>query len=176
MKVRLPRLPSPWRAGASGSPQAGAGQHAPLGRHNCRVLQRSPRDLHPVLSWFMAAIILSTVGLRTAGVPTVDLHGPLHRIGIMDPLCGGTRATFLLASGDFAAAAEYNPVVFPLALGLAALTLRVLLGVTAGIWYDVRLPRQMRWPLLAAFVVALVLLGIRQQMHAALLVQPWTGG
>lgn len=124
----------------------------------------------------MAAIILSTVSLRTAGVPTVDLHGPLHRIGIMDPLYGGTRATFLLASGDFAPAAEYSPVVFPLALGLAALTSRVLLGVAAGIWYDVRLPRQMRWPLLAVFVVALVLLGIRQQMHAALLVQPWTGG
>ena len=123
----------------------------------------------------MAVAILSTVVLRTAVVPRVDLHGPLHRFGIMDPFCGGTRATFLLASGDFAAAAEYNPVVFPLALGLVALTVRVLLGVTAGIWYDVRVPGQMRWPLFAAFVVALVLLGIRQQAHAALLVQPWPG-
>lgn len=157
-------------------PQRIAVQHAPPARHNCRVLQRSTRNLHPVLSWLMAASILSTAVLRTAGVPTVDLHGPLHRFGIMDPFCGGTRATFLLASGEFAAAAEYNPVVFPLALGLAALTLRVLLGVTAGIWYDVRLPRQTRWPLFGAFVVALVLLGVRQQMHAELLVQPWTGG
>lgn len=92
--------------------------------------------------------------------PTIDLHGPLHRFGIMDPFCGGTRATFLLASGDFAAAAEYNPAVFPLALSLAALTVRVLLGVTSGIWYHVGHHPQMRWPLFAAFVVALVLLGI----------------
>jgi hypothetical protein len=144
-------------------------------RHDWPVLQRSPRNLYPVLSWFIPVAILSTVLLRTAGVPGVDLHGPLHRFGIMDPFCGGTRATFLLASGEFAAAAEYNPVVFPLALGLAGLILRLLLGVTAGIWYDVRVPRHLRWPLFAAFVLALVLLGIRQQAHAALLVQPWRG-
>jgi hypothetical protein len=51
--------------------------------------------------------------LRVVGVPRVDLHGPLHYLGIMDPFCGGTRAMFLLTSGHFSAAAKYNPIVFP---------------------------------------------------------------
>ena len=144
-------------------------------RHDCPVLERTQRDLHPVLSWLTVAAIAGTVLLRSVGVPSVDLHGPLHRVGVMDPLCGGTRATFLFASGRYAAAAEYNPVVFPLAFALAVMTLRLLSGVAAGRWYQLKVPRWARWPLFGVFGLALVALGIRQQMHAALLIQPWAG-
>ena len=119
--------------------------------------------------------MLAVAALRLAGVPPVDIHGPLHRLGIMDPLCGGTRATYLLASGDFSAAAEYNPVVFPLAVVVAALAVRLVLGIALGSWLQVRVARPARRPLLAAFMIAVTLLEIRQQLHAELLMQPWSG-
>lgn len=119
--------------------------------------------------------MLALGALRLVGVPHVDIHGPLHRLGIMDPLCGGTRATYLLASGDFSAAAEYNPLVFPLAVIVAALVARLVLGITFGFWLQVRVPRPARRPLLAVFMIAVALLEIRQQLHAELLMQPWSG-
>lgn len=139
------------------------------------MLWRASRDHTPGLSLATGGFLLAVGALRLAGVPHVDIHGPLHRMGIMDPLCGGTRATYLLASGDFSAAAEYNPVVFPLAVVVAALAARLVLGITLGIWLQVRVPRPARRPLLAAFLIAVALLEIRQQVHAELLMQPWSG-
>jgi hypothetical protein len=65
-------------------------------------------------------VALGAIALRILGVPSVDIHGPLHYLGIMDPLCGGTRATFLLLASDPVGAARYNPVVFPVAAAVLA--------------------------------------------------------
>lgn len=46
------------------------------------------------------ALAVGTIALRVFGLPPIDLHSPLHRAGIMDPLCGGTRAALAAAHGD----------------------------------------------------------------------------
>jgi len=47
--------------------------------------------------------------LAIAGLPPVDVHGPLHYVGIMDPLCGGTRGLRLMMRGHLASAWRDNP-------------------------------------------------------------------
>lgn len=111
--------------------------------------------------------------LRVAGVPRVDLHGPLHYLGIMDPLCGGTRAMFLLTSGHFSAAAQYNPIVFPLSAGLLAQLVRAAIGWSTGHRLQLSPSPTVRRFLIAVGVVALVALEIRQQLHADLLTRSW---
>lgn len=120
-----------------------------------------------------AATVLAAIALRVMGVPTIDLHPPLHHLGVMDPLCGGTRATYLLLSGDVAGAARYNPVVFPLAAIVLAVLIRAGVGILTGRWLEVRLSRNARRALLAALGVTLVVLAVRQQLHAELLMQGW---
>src|SRR5712691_10327271 len=48
--------------------------------------------------------------LAIAGLPPVDVHGPLHHVGIMDPLCGGTRGLRLMMRGHLASAWRDNPL------------------------------------------------------------------
>jgi len=48
-------------------------------------LHWQPTDRHPVLA--------------AVGLPPVDLHGPLHYLGVMDPLCGMTRGTVAVLRG-----------------------------------------------------------------------------
>jgi len=57
------------------------------------------------------AIIGLAVGIAIAifGLPPVDIHGPLHYLGIMDPLCGATRGARLALQGHLAQAWRYNP-------------------------------------------------------------------
>lgn len=111
--------------------------------------------------------------LALVGVPRVDLHGPLHHVGIMDPLCGGTRAAFLLAHGRWGAAWTYNPVVFPLAIGGVAMLCRTAVGAASGRWVTLHLAD--RRPLIVLLVVAVAALAVRQQLHAELLTSGWTG-
>lgn len=127
--------------------------------------------------WTISAAVLAfgAVVLRVAGVPPVDLHGPLHYLGIMDPLCGGTRATYLLLAGDPAAAARYNPIVFPLAAVLAGLLVRAAFGVLRRGWWEIHLPRSWRRAGLVLFIVAVAALSVRQQFEADLLMQSWAG-
>lgn len=118
-------------------------------------------------------MVSGAIALRLSGVPTANLHGPLHFLGIMDPLCGGTRATFLLMAGDIEAAALYNPVVFPLAVLTLAVLVRAGYGVLSGRWLEVRLSRTAWRVLLVTLAVAILALAIRQQLHAGLLMQGW---
>lgn len=111
--------------------------------------------------------------LRVVGVPRVDLHGPLHHLGIMDPFCGGTRAMFLLASGHFSAAAQYNPIVFPLAAGLLAQLAWAASGRGSSRGLRLSPSPAVRRILITVGVVALVALEIRQQLHADLLTRSW---
>jgi hypothetical protein len=117
--------------------------------------------------------LAAAAALRVAGVPSVDLHGPLHYLGVMDPFCGGTRAAFLLMSRQFGAAATYNPIVFPLAVGAVVMVVRACVGWISGRWLDLRVSAGARRVLVTLCVVALVALEIRQQLHAPLLMQSW---
>jgi hypothetical protein len=119
--------------------------------------------------------VIGAVVLRVAGVPPVDVHGPLHYLGVMDPLCGGTRATYLLLSGDLAAAARYNPIVFPLALVAVGLLVRAGVGILRGRWLEIHFSRPRRNVRLVLLIVVVAALSVRQQLEADLLVQSWAG-
>lgn len=121
---------------------------------------------------------IAVVGLAAAGamavfgLPPVDLHGPLHRMGIMDPLCGGTRATRYAAQGRWELAWRYNPLGIITVLGAAALLARTMVGFTTGRWINVDIawtPRR-RVLTVGAIVILLVMLEVRQQLRADLLI------
>jgi hypothetical protein len=109
--------------------------------------------------------------MAVAGLPPVDLHGPLHYLGIMDPLCGGTRSVRLALRGQWAAAWRYNPLGVPLVVGAVLLVLRAACARVTGRWLTVHIGwtgarrRATRWAVAALFVV----LEVNQQSHAALL-------
>ncbi|NNG40735.1 DUF2752 domain-containing protein [Flexivirga sp. ID2601S] len=107
------------------------------------------------------------------GLPPVDIHSPFHYAGIMDPLCGGTRAARLTAQGHLQAAWRYNPLGI-LATVTAALALaRFLVGLATHRWIAVRCawtPRRRRVAYAAA-IAAMVVLEFRQQGRASLLMQ-----
>lgn len=80
-----------------------------------------------------AAVGLVVVGfLALVGLPGVDLHGPLHRRGIMDPFCGGTRALRLAARGDLLGALHWNPLSPILLAAAVAYLVRLGAGLTTG--------------------------------------------
>ena len=133
----------------------------------------SGHDRAARFTWAAALFGIAAVALRVVGVPPVDLHGPLHYLGVMDPLCGGTRATFLLLSGDLAGAARYNLIVFPLAVLAVLVYTRAVVGLTTRRWLDVRLGRIPRIVAWTALGLALLLLEVRQQFNADLLMQSW---
>ena len=117
---------------------------------------------------------LAAVALAVVGVPSTELlHGPLHFAGIMDPLCGGTRAAYLLAHGQWAWAWTYNPVVYPLAATAGLLACRAIVGWSTGRWLV--LPFAHRRSLILVLLVALAALEVHRQLHADLLTAPWTG-
>jgi hypothetical protein len=101
------------------------------------------------------------------GLPPIDIHGPLHYVGIMDPLCGGTRSVHSLMSGDYSTAWRYNPIAFPLVLGAVDLLARHAVGLGTGRWLNVHLgDRRAFWGIMAALLIALE---VNQQLHADLL-------
>jgi len=124
-------------------------------------------DRHPALAPLAAAGLLAAGVLAVVGLPPVDLHGPLHRLGIMDPLCGMIRGTVALLHGRLGQAVAYNPAS-PLLLGGAVVTLgRWLVGRLTSRWLDATLRRTPRTVGLAAALV--LVLWVNQQAHAALL-------
>lgn len=105
------------------------------------------------------------------GLPPVDLHGPLHHLGIMDPLCGGTRAARYAAHGQWALAWRYNPLGIVVVLTAAATLLRALAGLLTRRWVTVTVawtPRRAKATMLIALVL-LAALTVRQQVRAELL-------
>lgn len=125
-----------------------------------------------VWTWFAVAGLLGAVTLAIVGVPTIDLHGPVHYAGIMDPFCGATRSVYLTMHGRWQAAFRYNPGAPLFLLTAAALVLRGTAGWLTGRWVQLRLPRRATIVLGVAVVMALE---VRQQSNAALLIAPWTG-
>jgi hypothetical protein len=110
--------------------------------------------------------------LAIFGLPPVDLHGPLHYLGVMDPLCGGTRSVYLTLHGHLREALHYNPAGPMLVVAALAVLIRAAVGRLTSYWVRVRPPRRLS---IAVGVVALVALEVNQQLHVALLTQPWGG-
>jgi hypothetical protein len=127
------------------------------------------REEHGWLTYGALAGILGALALATFGLPPVDIHSPLHYTGIMDPLCGMTRATRALAMGDLGTALRYNPASPLLPLGAALVLVRAAIGWRTGRWLSVAI----RWRF-TSIVIGLLLLGLlwwNQQANAELLMR-----
>lgn len=130
------------------------------------------RDAYPVWTWIALIGLVIAVLLAVLGLPPVDLHGPLHYFGVMDPLCGGTRSVYLTLHGQLRDAVRYNPVGPALVAGAAAVLIRASVGRATGYWVDVHMPKRILVPVVVAAMAALE---VNQQLNAVLLTQPWGG-
>ena len=122
-----------------------------------------------------AAGLVIAVLMAVFGLPPIDIHGPLHHLGIMDPLCGGTRAARLTAQGHLAAAWRYNPLGILATAAAACAVVRLAIGLVSRRWINLRVA----WTtnrariLLIVAAVAFIALDIRQQGRADLLMRPY---
>lgn len=128
------------------------------------------RDRHP---WYTVAaaggLVLGAL-MAVFGLPPVDVHGILHYVGVMDPLCGGTRSVWAAVRGEWVMSWRYNPLGIPLVVGAAAVLVRFAVGAATGRWLNVRVRS---WRALAvAGGVLTVVLGVNQQRNADLLRTP----
>lgn len=130
----------------------------------------APRYRHRVVTGLGLAALAAAAGMAVFGLPPVDLHGRLHHVGIMDPLCGGTRAAAYTARGEWALAWRYNPLGILAALAATAAVLRAVVGLLTRRWVTVAwTPRRVRTVAVTATVL-LVALTVRRQMRADLLI------
>jgi hypothetical protein len=129
-------------------------------------------DAHPLWTRIALCGLLVALLLAVVGVPHVDIHGPLHYLGVMDPFCGGTRSVYLTLHGHVRDAVRYNPAGPVLVVAAVALVLRAAVGWSSRRWVDVHVPSRL---LIPVAVVMLVALDVNQQLHAALLMQSWGG-
>lgn len=127
-------------------------------------------------AWVPVTVLAATgattaVGLAVFGLPSLDLHGPLHFVGIMDPLCGGTRALRLATQGHWAQSWAYNPLGIPVLIGFVTLVLRAAVGLVTDRWYTLRVgwTRRRAWIAIAVILALTVALEARQQSIATLL-------
>ncbi|MDO3637217.1 DUF2752 domain-containing protein [Mycolicibacterium arseniciresistens] len=127
-------------------------------------------DPYPVWTWLAVAGLVSAAVMAVVGLPDVDLHGPLCRLGVMCPLCGGTRGVYLTLQGELGQALRYNPASPVLVAAALALLIRAVIGWSSGRWLVMALPRRIWIPV---GVVAVIALWVNQQLNAELLTQPW---
>jgi hypothetical protein len=62
-------------------------------------VQMRGRDTAPWLLPIVGLLAAGALYLPLAGLPSIDLDGPLHKAVIRDPFCGGRRATSVLLTG-----------------------------------------------------------------------------
>ena len=130
------------------------------------------QDAHPLWTRIALCGFLLALLLAVLGVPHLDIHGPLHYLGVMDPFCGGTRSVYLTLHGHLREAVRYNPAGPIVVVVAIALVLRAAIGWSSRRWVELRVPSRLLIPMA---VVTLVALELNQQLHAALLMQPWSG-
>ena len=130
------------------------------------------RDAYPVWTWIALTGLVIAALVAVLGLPPVDLHGPLHYFGVMDPLCGGTRSVYLTLHGQLRDAVRYNPAGPALVAGAVAVLVRAAVGRVSGYWVGIHVPRRIVIPVAVA---ALAALEVNQQLHVVLLTQPWGG-
>lgn len=126
------------------------------------------------VTWTAAAVILLGSALAVFGLLPVSVHGPLHFHGVMDPLCGATRAVRLALRGEVAMSWQYNPIGAPLVTLSMLLLARAGVGCLAGRWITPNLhpSRSAKLTLLVVGLLLVVALEANQQMHSALLMGP----
>jgi uncharacterized membrane protein YfcA len=129
----------------------------------------SYRPESSVWTWLAVAGLLGAIVLAIAGMLPIDIHGPLHYAGIMDPFCGATRSVYLTMRGQFENALHYNPGAPVLLLLAAGLVLRGVVGLWTGRWISARVPRR---AVVAVAIAVAIALAVRQQSNAALLMAP----
>jgi Protein of unknown function (DUF2752) len=122
----------------------------------------------PQLTWLAAGGLLVGVALAVTGPPPIDLHGPLHHLGIMDPVCGMTRGVVWTLRGHIGRAWTYNPASPLLVAGALAVLVRAGIGWRTGRWLTVTVRDGLLLRVVA--VVEVLALWANQQQHAALLV------
>ncbi len=135
-----------------------------------RMIWVEPSDRWPAWTFAVVAGGLGAIALAVWGLPAWDFHGPFHRFGVMDPLCGMTRAVRFAARGQLGSAWRYNPGAFLLAGFVLVGVPRILAGAVLGRWWAVRLGPKRLW--IAIGIVAVVALEVNQQLHATLLRGP----
>jgi hypothetical protein len=130
-------------------------------------------DRHRWLTWLSLTLLAIAAGMAVFGLPPVDLHGPLHRFGIMDPFCGGTRAARYTALGQWDMAWKYNPLGIVAVVAVLVLSVRATIGWLTNRWFTLTVAwsRHGFWIAGAVATILLVLLEIRQQGRADLLMQ-----
>lgn len=133
-----------------------------------RMIGFTAEDRMPWLTALLGIGILGGLYLRIFGLPGRDLHGFLHRAGVMDPFCGGTRATYLLVRGRLVETWSWNPLVPLLAFGAVVIFVRIVLGLTTNRWLQVSLSRR-AWVL--GVSALLVIIEINQQLQAERLME-----
>ena len=138
-------------------------------------LSWSRTDGLPVITVVGALGLVAAAAMAVFGLPPLDIHGPQHDWGIMSPTCGATRAARLTAQGNFVEAWRYNPIGILATAAAAAATLRLMVGLIARRWLHIRIvwTRRRLWLALAIAAVLVVLLEIRQQGRADLLMLPY---
>jgi hypothetical protein len=129
-------------------------------------LSWQPTDRHVQLTRIAFAAALFALAMAIWGLPPLDLHGPLHRLGIMDPLCGGTRAAYFTVTARWATAWYYNPLGPIAVIFTALLALGAAFGHLTDHWLDVdvRLTRRATRGLFVAICAVVLALGARQQL------------
>lgn len=131
--------------------------------------QRS--DRHGLITAIGLLGMATAVAMAVYGLPPVDLHGPLHRFGIMDPLCGGTRAAYYTTQGQLALAWKYNPLGIITVAMAAVATTRIVVGLLSRHWLTLHVtwtPSRVKIAVTIGLVL-LVMLEVRQQLLANLL-------
>ena len=130
-----------------------------------------PRDRYRWITLASIGLLAIAGGMAAFGLPPIDLHGPNHWFGIMDPLCGGTRAARYTALGEWGLAWKYNPVGIVTVVAVGLLVLRASVGALTRRWIalDIRWTKRGRWGVAIVGVLLLIALEIRQQGRADLL-------
>lgn len=131
------------------------------------VTVREGHDRHPTTTR-LAFIGISLVALLAAfGLPPIDIHGPLHYLGIMGPTCGMTRGVMWTARGDLARAWQFNPASLLVIPTMIAVTGRAVYGKITSRWLNLHI----RWrPWLWIIPALLILmLSVHQQLNVELL-------
>lgn len=125
-------------------------------------------DRHPTTTKLAIIGIPIAVIVAIVGLPPVDIHGPLHYLGIMGPTCGMTRGVMWSARGDLARAWQFNPASLLVIPSMVALIGRAIYARVTGRWLNLHLRwRPWLWIIPA---VLIVLLSLRQQLNVEFLV------
>ncbi|MFF0518588.1 DUF2752 domain-containing protein [Actinomadura nitritigenes] len=124
-------------------------------------------DRHRRLRAVAVAGLVAGALMAVFGLPPIAVHSPLRLVGMVCPLCGGTRAVQALMRGDVATAWHYNPLAFAVVPGALLVLVRWGAGLATGRWVNVRVLRPAAvWVVAAAAVAAL---WANQASHAAML-------